>query len=84
MEFNKTKVYTAVDIDEVKIGSKGYFADSPKALKYTVQAEIQGNYGEVTELMPDNDLYVFCQDDIPHPYALFYLVEEPKKKKLRS
>lgn len=83
MEFDKTKVYTVVDIDEVKISSKGYFSDSPKALKYTVQAEIQGSYGEVTELMPDNDLYVFCQDDIPHPYALFYLVEEPKNKKFR-
>ena len=83
MEFDKTKVYTAVNADEVKIGSKGYFADSIGLLKEAVKNERKANYGKI-ESISDNE-YDACRfiiiDDAC--YAFFYLVEEPKEKKPR-
>lgn len=81
MEFDKTKVYTALNADEVKPGSKGYFADSIGLLKEAVKNERKANYGKI-ESISDNE-YDACRfiiiDDAC--YAFFYLVEESKEKK---
>ena len=37
MPFNTERVYTALNADEVKIGSKGYFADTIERLKIFVK-----------------------------------------------
>ena len=43
MKFDKSKVYTLLNADEVKEGSKGYFADNLEYLKDIVEHE-RGKY----------------------------------------
>lgn len=33
MEFDKSRVFTALNADEIKVGSKGYFADNLRSLR---------------------------------------------------
>ena len=49
MEFDKSKVYTAVNADEVKVGSKGYFADTIAGLKNNIDKENILTVGKVWE-----------------------------------
>jgi len=44
MKFDKSRVYTAVNADELKIGSKCIFADTVKALRKKVQADDYAQY----------------------------------------
>ncbi len=80
MKFDESKVYTALNADDIKVGSKGYFADSLGGLRSQVEL---GN----TELMcltavtDDFNMSRFCTGS--SAFVFFYLVEEPKEKKLR-
>jgi hypothetical protein len=80
MEFNKSKVYTALNADEVKIGSKGYFADTIHSLRSQAQTETI-ELMTLTKITPDYSMSRFCTDSVSFVY--FYLVEEPKEKKFR-
>ena len=75
MEFDESKVYTLVNADKVKLGSKGYFADSLKELKIAVEQEHSDNYGEVTEI--DDDSYINRFKIGNYLFGLFYLVYRP-------
>ena len=79
MEFQKENVYTALNADEVKIGSKGYFADSITELKNKVKDEEPSEVGKV---YTENNVYRFS-DSNGLDYSLFYLVEEPEEDKYR-
>lgn len=79
MEFDKSKIYTAASADEVKIGSKGYFADNLMDLKSVVEEEY--NLSEITTVGGEYFQSRFRTGS--GVYSLFYLVEEPKEKKLR-
>lgn len=79
MTFDKNKVYTALNADEVKIGSKGYFADSITELKNKVKDEEPSEVGKV---YTENNVYRFS-DSNGLDYSLFYLVEEPEEDKYR-
>ena len=77
MKFDKTRVYTASNADEVKVGSKGYFADSISDLKKKV------NEGKELFIL----VKIFGEEAAARfsvfaasSYILFYLVEEPKEK----
>ena len=83
MEFDESKVYTLVNADKVKLGSKGYFADSLKELKIAVEQERSDNYGEITEIDDDSQSARFRNEYIYY-YSLFYLVEESEEKKFRA
>lgn len=84
MEFDKSKVYTLVNADEVKVGSKGYFADNVKVLKEAVLTEDSVMFGEVEEIFDDFASRRFgIKDEDEAGAGLFYLVEEPKEKNLR-
>lgn len=88
MEFDKSKVYTALNADEVKNGSRGYFADTINGLRDMVEQESRLQYGAV-RIRGDYELYRFhfkCKDEDRdlYDYNLFYLVEEPKKEEFRS
>lgn len=80
MEFDKSKVYTAVNADEVKVGSKGYFADSLGELRTQVEP---GNTELkcLTVVTNDFNMSRFCTGS--SAFTMFYLVEEPQEKKLR-
>lgn len=82
MEFDKSRVYTALNADEVKVGSKGYFADNVRCLEEEVQNEDSMYFGEIEEIRGTYLSYRFCGVG-EAPYNLFYLVEEPEEKKFR-
>ncbi len=81
MEFDKSKVYTALNADDIKVGSKGYFADTISQLKKLVEQHYEG-YGEIDEIFPDSSDCRFRNKD-DTIYSFFYLVEEPEEKKFR-
>lgn len=80
MKFDKTKVYSSANADEVKRGSVGYFADTLRELKAAVK---DGRAKRtLTRVEDDSRLYRFCPGKADTTYALFYLVKEPKKEEL--
>lgn len=81
MEFDKAKVFTAVNASEVKIGSKGYFSDSFGHLKELVSNNSLTHYGELTAIHPDYRYSRFEMDNTSN-WLLFYLVEEPGVNKM--
>ena len=78
MEFDKSRVYTALNADELKVGSKVIVADNIASLKVFVQDEdvciLQG-------ITSESDVYRFIIS-VDGVYSLAYLVEEPEEKKL--
>mgnify|MGYP000905023205 CR=1 FL=1 len=90
MEFDKTRVYTAVNADELEIGSKCIFADTVRKLKKKVEQKNNTNCIETFYRLLNNggdDLFV--GNDCAYCYA--YLIEpsgeppaEPKYKPFES
>lgn len=81
MEFDKTKVYTALNADEVKEGSKGYFFDELDSLKHAVEHDYELH---TVYRIRETDYMGRFEDVEKHEgRALFYLVEEPKEKTFR-
>lgn len=79
MEFDKSKIYTAANADEVKVGSKGYCSDCLSLLK----EQVEKSYTPIVLEGVENECIAsrfLTQGDV---YNLFYLVEEPKEKKFR-
>ena len=76
MKFDKRRVYTALNADEVKPGSKVFVADD----LYTLRQRVEDSTGEYPEILnavnPDDCTYRFATDI---SYALCYLVSEPKE-----
>lgn len=81
MEFDKSRVYTSVNADEVKVGSKGYLANSLESLKEFVS---NGTHllDEISEIVSSKCTDRFS-DKNELKYNLFYLVKEPKENKFR-
>ena len=80
MKFDKSKVYTAVNADELKVGSQIICADDLADLKTRVTT----NNFESTRLMKITDescLHRFVTQE--NRYVLAYLVSEPEEKKLK-
>ena len=80
MEFDESKVYTLINADKVKIGSKGYYADDLKTLKERVNSHSGRWYGEVDKICDTDAVYRFAIKNNTQ-FILFYLVEEPEEKK---
>lgn len=84
MQFNLSKVYTAVDADKIKVGSIGYGADSISNLKEKVESDREEARYTVTKIAPDDCMFRFCtingSDALSSVY--FYLIEEPKDNTL--
>ena len=74
MEFDKSRVYTAVNADELPIGSRCLFANSLKDLKDRIY--LTDTYGRILEYVCDeNEEERFYGDDAT--YLLAYLIEPP-------
>ena len=77
MEFDKSKVYTALNADELKIGSKVIVADSMFSLRQLVDKD---GYIEVLEdIESDDAVKRFVIDNIR--WNLAYLISEPEEEK---
>ena len=80
MEFDKSKVYTALNADELQIGSKCIFADTVKGLQRKVEEDT--NRVEAFYRLHNNggdDLFV--GNDCAYCYA--YLIESPNEPKYK-
>ena len=80
MEFDESKVYTPINADKVKIGSKGYYADNLKTLKERVDSHSERWLGKVDKIYDTDSTYRFAIKNNTK-FVLFYLVDEPEEKK---
>ena len=85
MKFDITKVvYFKADAElssDVKIGTKGYFADNITDLRYRVENERKNYYyDELKSINIDSD-FLFHFVNLTMGYLLFYPVEEPKENR---
>lgn len=82
MELDKSRIYTVVNADEVKIGSAGYFADNIYSLQQAVQHNDKECFGKV-ECIKDIDTGFRFVADNGTCFSLFYFIKEQEEKKLR-
>lgn len=79
MEFDKSKVYTALNADELKPGSKVICANYLESLKTQVQANSYPSYVvELSQIMGTSSTNRFGVGD--ETFNLAYLVSEPEEK----
>ena len=76
MEFDKRRVYSAVNADEIKPGSKVFVSDNLFALKQKVETNPLQDLFILNKVLPDNCSYRFEVGD-EDDYMLCYLVSEP-------
>lgn len=88
MEFDKSRIYTAVNADELAIGSTCIFADTIQALRQKVQGGFSAGdcakdyFAPLTYVYDDDSVERFVSDDDDtHIYA--YLIEPPAEKKYK-
>lgn len=74
MEFDKSKVYTMLNADELKVGSKVIVGDNLLELKECVLKHRLPKV--IKKVEPEDNEHRFLCDDSFH-YALAYLVSEP-------
>lgn len=82
MEFDKTKVFTAVNADELKIGANGFFANNIHELKEKVRRNEMCHTSRLKRIKSSHFEERFEKDsDLESSYCLFYLVdsEEPQE-----
>ena len=80
MEFDKSRVYTAVNADELKIGSKCIFADTVKGLRRKVEEDadcVETFYRLYNNGVDD----LFVGNNFTYCYA--YLIEPPDEPKYK-
>ena len=82
MEFDKTRVYTAVNADELKVGSKCIFADTVSGLRQAVQdKEFDTHVQILTRVSDDDSVARFLTSNYQWLYA--YLIEPPAEPKYK-
>lgn len=81
MEFDKSRVYTSVNADEVKVGSKGYFANNIYSLQQAVQHNDKECFGKIDYIRDTGTGFRFAGNETC--FSLFYFIEEQEEKKLR-
>jgi len=77
MEFDKSRVYTALNAEELKVGSKVIVADNLEELKLHVSRG--DRVRTLRRIEPEHLPYRFVVTDCE--YVLAYLVSEPEEDK---
>ena len=81
MEFDKSRVFTALNADELKVGSIVYLHSNLAGLKELVINEPKSLVRKIKTIRSANEEYRFCdEDNCISPLA--YLISEPEEKKL--
>lgn len=87
MEFDKSRIYTAVNADELAIGSTCIFADTIQALRQKVQGGFsvgdcaKDYFRRLSEIYDDDSVERFVADGCTYIYA--YLIEPPAEPKYK-
>jgi hypothetical protein len=79
-QFDKSKMFTALNADELKVGSKVYVAETISTIKELVEEEIY--LTTIKEVMPENCMRRF-RTAYGSDYPLAYLIQPPEEKKLK-
>ena len=82
MKFDKSRVYTALNADELKIGSKCIFANCLADLMDAVENDKKKQVGRFTKAFDCDYIARFC-DNYGGNFVLAYLVEPPKEPQYR-
>lgn len=87
MEFDKSRIYTAVNADELKIGSTCICANTIHDLRQKVHGEfiegacVQSYFRHLSEIYDDDSVERFVADGSTYIYA--YLIEPPTEPKYK-
>ena len=81
MEFDKSKVYTAVNADELKVGSKVYVSDNIYYLRECVEDNFESCI--LARVMSEKEPKRFCIDKSNEKWQLVYLIEAPAEPKYK-
>ena len=80
MEFDKSRVYTAVNADELQIGSRCIFADTMDELKIKLR-NVEDYVDTLDVVCSDREAERFCSRNAT--YFLAYLIEPPDEPKYK-
>lgn len=83
MEFDKSRVYTALNADELKVGSKCIFADTIHALREKVGSDSAQRSVYVLRAVRDGCERERFEEDDSITYLLAYLIEPPAEPKYK-
>ena len=81
MEFDKSRVYTAVNADELKVGSKVYVSDNIYYLRECVEDNFESCI--LARVMSEKEPKRFCIDKSNEKWQLAYLIEPPAEPKYK-
>lgn len=82
MTFDKSRVYTALNADELKIGSKVYVSDNMYYLKKCVEDNLESCI--LTEVLLEKEASRFCIDKSNEQWQLAYLIEPPAEPRYEA
>ena len=84
MEFDIKRVYTAVNADELKVGSKVIVGDTVEAIRNRVNnGTAQLTLSEIRKDIYERRFRVKEYAETESAFSLVYLVSEPEEKKLK-
>ena len=83
MEFDKSRVYTALNADKLAIGSRVILRDTLSELKEAVEAEAEGAIQNLAIIHGEDMMFRFFGGKYHSSHLLAYLVEPPKEPQYR-
>ena len=84
MTFDKSKVYTALNADELKIGSRVVLCDSLLELKEAVETEKKGTIQNLAIIHGEDMPFRFTGDKYHSGHLLAYLIEPPAEPRYEA
>ena len=81
MEFDKSRVFSAVSADELKVGSRVILGDSLSELREAVEAEKEAAIQNLMIIHGENMSFRFTGDKYHSGHSLAYLIEPPSEEK---
>ncbi len=82
MEFDKNKVYSTVNAEDLKVGSKCYFANNLDSLKFLFKND--SPIEVLSYIENETHPYRFRKKGHSEQYGLAYLIEPPKEKEYKA
>ena len=83
MEFDKSRVYTALNADELPIGSRCVFADTMHDLRKKVESDSVQRFVYVLRSICDSSKMERFEEDDNAVFLLAYLIEPPVEPKYK-
>ena len=83
MEFDKSRVYTALNADELPIGSRCVFADTIHDLRKKVESDSVQRFVYVLRSICDSSKMERFEEDDNAVFLLAYLIEPPVEPKYK-